>query len=562
MINSSFTLCGDKLVLYGGFHKYTDEVNNSVMVLDMKTATWTTIPQTFPRPRFGHSAVAKDEKLYIFGGEDEEGFCNSFYEYSLNEDQWVDKQQTSSESMDHQAEPQGALRVEPRSRHAACLAEDGSRMYISGGITIVEEDGVSDKQVHNDLYWYDFDSEEWGPRLDFVQRFDHTITTHNNKVWAFGGFSAEIVRVDQVAWLNLDTFSIGTVQITHSIPAAISTDLRQGNHFYGPGSAGTVINATTPALLPVRSSISRLDLDSLNVTYLARDCAEMFEGFEWFHMAVIHSHLVFVGRELEGDDEERITHILSVDLSEMGYIDHTGPESPLHDGSSPSTTAAGDSTSFGDQLVGQPSSVGGDLYRFYLSGELCDFELTAIDPATNTVSSPIKVHKMVLAARWPHFRRVLASGMSEAHTGRMHIAEPLPWVQKLIEFMYRDTIEGCSTDQATGLLVLSNMYELGRLRKQCLELIAIKGITMDDCLIIWERAWIANEPLLRRNAALFILNNWGHIVRSPQFAALSKNSIIELAMEAGPKAVVHSPNNKPGYDSESDHWDDDDPMDH
>lgn len=72
-------------------------------------------------------------------------------------------------------------------------------------------------------------------------------------------------------------------------------------------------------------------------------------------------------------------------------------------------------------------------------------------------SRPIKVHMFFLLARWPYFKRMMTSRGKEYHNLQLHIPEPISWVRKLIDYMYGDSITDCDIEEATGLLLLSDM---------------------------------------------------------------------------------------------------------
>lgn len=174
-----------------------------------------------------------------------------------------------------------------------------------------------------------------------------------------------------------------------------------------------------------------------------------------------------------------------------------------------------------------------------------------------TVSDPIKVHMMVLFARWPHFSRIVSSQMNEYQNRKLYIPEPVAWVRKLIEFMYGDSIDGCNMEEAAGLLVLANLYELPRLRTLCIESISKIGISDHNAVTVWHRAVEADEEVIRRNAALHCFRHWGQIVRSQAFHELDKATMVALCEEADTNAFVSSyspppaqPNDEGGEDEE------------
>lgn len=462
----------------------------------------------------GHTAVVKDQLVIIFGGEAEDMDASSdicYYNFETNS--WSFK---TSADYENEVVPEG------RKRHAACLSEDGSTMIITGGLS-------NTKQVLNDIYLYDLKTQTWdGPR-EFVARYDHSVTMHDNKLWAFGGLSPNMDRVSDVAWYDFETNTIGKIHLSLSLnnfdyyPSSMTKT--GATHFYGSGVNGTMLNVAVPGgsiQSSITTTISAFDMNSLKWRMIISDSnSDCFAGYNWHHMIVVDSKLILLGvpEELAFSQDEKISHVLTMDLSNFGYLNN-GSDEKSRDGTPPLGT------------------IGHDMYEFYKRSEMCDFEITAVEghvrPELNNkrefvISEPIKVHMMVLLARWPHFQRIISSEMSEFHDRKLYIPEPVAWVRKLIEFMYRDSIEGCDLNEVTGLLVLANVYELPRLRNLCLEALSRYGIPDFECaVLIWERAYNANENLVLRDAAAYCFRHWGQIVRTMQFSSLSKLAMLSL----------------------------------
>lgn len=582
-------------------------VDNVVHILDLKTDVWEKYPTTDKvqgktLALSGHSAVAKDSYIVIFGGEGEDSAAlDHLYYYSLHTDEWF------------VPEPNGFV-PSARTRHAACLSDNGRRMYVSGGL-------INGKDVGKDLYWFEFETQCWNGPLEFVPRYGHTITMYNNKIWAFGGLTPEMDRVSELSWYDLETDAIGNVRIIPMEDPIRATLHTQGIHMYGNGVTGTMLDVVTAgsAIRNVETSISALDLETLKIRSIISDCSKYFDGYTWHHMLTLGSRLILLGQPGTPLDDERLSDIFTLDLTEFGYMEtkksKTGSSSPT-------------------------GTIAHDMFEFFNRSELCDFEITAVEgnirpplfhsmdntymndtdsqhtvedfprgsmmsraspapseldnrtpfgnsglthksstvsldrsktdgllsnqharqsslgiasPRTGTptapeksdlpsftVSEPIKVHMMVLFARWPHFNRIMSSQMNEFHSRKLYIPEPVAWVRKLVEFMYRDSIDGCNIDEITGLLVLANLYELPRLRNLCIESISKQGITDATAVTIWQRAYEADEEVIRRNAALHCFRHWGQIVRTPEFRGLDKEVLLALCEEADSNAFVSS----------------------
>lgn len=154
-------------------------------------------------------------------------------------------------------------------------------------------------------------------------------------------------------------------------------------------------------------------------------------------------------------------------------------------------------------------------------------------------SQPIHVHKLILQARWPHFARLYNAQMAEFHTKKMHIPEPYPVVKAFLLYLYTDSISGTTvpnsdavTDLAdiAGLLVLSNLYNLPRLRLLCVNRLS-KELDVEHACVIWYCAGLADEEWLRKRAAGFCMTHWGRIVRTKGFLSLPRNALVELSQE-------------------------------
>lgn len=154
-------------------------------------------------------------------------------------------------------------------------------------------------------------------------------------------------------------------------------------------------------------------------------------------------------------------------------------------------------------------------------------------------SQPIHVHKLILQARWPHFARLYNAQMAEFHTKKMHIPEPYPVVKAFLLYLYTDSISGTTvpnsdavTDLAdiAGLLVLSNLYNLPRLRLLCVNRLS-KELDVEHACVIWYCAGLADEEWLRKRAAGFCMTHWGRIVRTKGFLSLPRSALVELSQE-------------------------------
>jgi hypothetical protein len=163
---------------------------------------------------------------------------------------------------------------------------------------------------------------------------------------------------------------------------------------------------------------------------------------------------------------------------------------------------------------------------------------TAVGPA----SRPIHVHKLILHARWPHFARLWSAQMAEFHSKKMHIPEPYSAVRAFLFYLYTDSIapnpqNGPTLGDVAGMLVMSNIYDMPRLRLLCVNRLG-RELDIEHAAIIWERAATAGEDWLKQRAATFCMQNFGRIVRTNGFRNLNPASLIELCCEASPESRI------------------------
>lgn len=273
-------------------------------------------------------------------------------------------------------------------------------------------------------------------------------------------------------------------------------------------------------------------------------------------------------------DSSQLTYFLAISLSDLGV---------------PTTAATNHLTQFNS-----PSSLGSlsrDFLNLLVNGDFSDFEILTLadsqakddynqnpDSYHNLVDKimalpkgepslgneqllkSMKVHKSVLLARWPHFQRLIDSGMSETITNVMFIPEPFLWVQGMIFYIYSDTInfEGngllsgsmISIYDYSGMLLLSNVYELPQLRSRILQklyhLVDVLshttprnnrgGMVFSETMInlilkVWENVLVSEEPAFLLCISSFIRDRWLIFLHSKAFQNLSKDLIIRLCQD-------------------------------
>lgn len=340
------------------------------------------------------------------------------------------------------------------------------------------------------------------------------------------------------------------------VPALLS-----GTHFH-VYSSGVLLDLITPSetVRPYECNLSSLELDSLRWQRLA-DGQEVFRpGYRWHYCTINEdgTKAWLLGCNLEGGnapgagDENNLNEILCLDLERYGLLGND----LVSESSEQNRILASER-----QGSSQHASLGADLLAVFdqapETGSGTDFIITAdrddrepdediaqpssplqtqSQPAflspTAATSAPIHVHRIILQARWPHFKRLYSAQMAEYHTKRMHIPEPYSVVRAFLYYLYSDSIsdhrEYCaSLVDVAGMLVMANLYDMPKLRLLCVNRLS-RELDVENAAIIWERAGRTNEEWLRRRAAQFCLTNWGRIVRTAGFKSLNRQSLIEL----------------------------------
>lgn len=130
------------MIVFAGFERGMRQ--NSIIQYDFNSKIWSEIEAdkafTPPQPRAGHSAVIYEDKLYIFGGKDEDNEkLRDFWSFDLNTKAWEQLE----------CEEQSII---SRSGHSACVFQD--YMIICAGIHEVTKE-------LDDLAAYSFKNKKW-----------------------------------------------------------------------------------------------------------------------------------------------------------------------------------------------------------------------------------------------------------------------------------------------------------------------------------------------------------------------------------------------------------------
>ena len=190
-----------KLYLYGGQTKLDNCLgamcnipSNHLDVYSVATNSWLNISnETIARS--DHSAVDYEDRIYIFGGQGEQGLLNSLICFDPNTNSWISL----------------SSGAEPRYGHTAFVHEN--RMFIWGGLIESSEGTINSL---NSMWSYDFHTDEWLQETPGgTPRAFHSVEIFDGKAYFLGGFKVAtlaenfILFEDQNSVLNtLDVFDI------------------------------------------------------------------------------------------------------------------------------------------------------------------------------------------------------------------------------------------------------------------------------------------------------------------------------------------------------------------
>ena len=548
---------GDKLLVYGGENEHREYLSD-VVILNLKDHHWTQpdVQGPIPKGRARHAAVVYEDKLFVIGGLTGEA------NYILDDICYLDlKTWTWSKTWS----------FVQRFDHSAWIW--GGRLWVLGGLG-------ADMERPSEICWLDLKGSPAlsGPGRQFSAAgripSRHEPWLHPNRADRIDTYTANSGSVHIRSTRREKPTAPGAISTLKFVSGPHVPLQSSGTHFH-VCSSGALLDFITPSS-NIRHSdcnLSSLELDSLRWQRLVEG-PELFQpGYKW-HYCTINEDGTKVwllgspGDDTTGANQElQLSEVLAVDLKRyglLGDLDAILSEQNRILASERQTTHA---------VGGVTSGLGFDLAAIFdeapESGSMSDFTVTANNAddddstseadsqlrfSTNTTSSqlfvsdsstvsqPIHVHKMILQARWPHFKRLYASKMIEYQTARLHIPEPYSVVRAFLYYLYTDNIaphpEFCRdlTDVA-GMLVMANLYDMPELRLLCVNRLS-REIDIDHAAVIWERAGRTEEEWLKARAARFCMMNWGRIVRTEGFRSLSRQSLMELCEVVGMEGRV------------------------
>lgn len=122
-----------------------------------------------------------------------------------------------------------------------------------------------------------------------------------------------------------------------------------------------------------------------------------------------------------------------------------------------------------------------------------DFSILCDDDET------IPVHVTVLSTFWPFFNAMMSKDCIEKTEKTLKLDFPSNWIKKLVAYLYQQPIQ-LTLDEATGLLVISHMYDLPQLGEEAgkqIKNLDTRDTELEDLVSGWERSTQAENNTMR-----------------------------------------------------------------
>ncbi|VBB88788.1 Conserved hypothetical protein [Yarrowia lipolytica] len=155
-----------------------------------------------------------------------------------------------------------------------------------------------------------------------------------------------------------------------------------------------------------------------------------------------------------------------------------------------------------------------------------DFDFTLV-----TKEGTIPIHSVVFKASLPFFAAMIDANMIDSREKRLEIPYPHAWVEVMVSYFYGEPFEA-EFEQATGLLVLADVYDIPELRHLAVFRIKTEELDMTKCLTGWRNAFEAQNEQMREYFAAFARDQWNELehVAEPLYG-MPKQEVVEFMLD-------------------------------
>lgn len=132
--------------------------------------------------------------------------------------------------------------------------------------------------------------------------------------------------------------------------------------------------------------------------------------------------------------------------------------------------------------------------EIYSNTDVTDFTIKCKD------GTSVEVHGAVLSTFWPFFKGLMSNECIEKTERTLRLDFSSDWVKLMVAHIYKQPLK-LSFDEATGMVLLSNMYllpELGDIAEEQIRTLVNEKTLLEDLLIGWDRSREASHEELKQ----------------------------------------------------------------
>ncbi|KAJ3095586.1 hypothetical protein HDU97_006789 [Phlyctochytrium planicorne] len=488
---------GNMVYAFGGFHLINSTVNNDVYALNTETLVWSTVDDIRGEPpcaRYGHSMTLWGQHLIVFGGSDAgDNDLDDIHFLNLTTMTW--------EIMKvHGTKPK------PRRNHSSTI--HNHKLYIHGGEMNYDEFFLDDLNV------LDLQTLTWSGPIKIGHRHSHFSFVYRNCFYVYGGMLTEdkFENCDDLIAVDLEDYETSTLVInSRQSPPQIGRRFAQicGNKLVVVNSLFSPrVETLKDQTRNIPTGVWSLNLHTFKWTRHDSGLTCLDKGsWHYFAMAPNDTRLLLLGvsnTENEGYQDhvdDYLGWMLKINVGSFGIM------------SIPSTSMPADFASiFENSNKPDVSS----------TNDSTDFVIYAGDD-----KRPIRVHRLILNVRWPHFAAIGRSGMSESVNNSLELPETREAILGFTRYLYTDSLDAVSDSILADLMVMGNIYCLERLQRLACVLLH-ERLSIENASKTFLRASRAGETGLKERSMAMILERFGEVTRTQDFRSLSREELDEL----------------------------------
>ncbi|KAI9297010.1 hypothetical protein K502DRAFT_288608 [Neoconidiobolus thromboides FSU 785] len=393
-----------------------------------------------------------------------------------------------------------------RSRHSAFIHED--KMYIHGG--------KRHNKILSSVASLDLKTWTWSQQYEFYPKVAHYNFIYKDLLYCYGGFKSiryilEENESNMLCFLNLKTGEKGILSLESNKAPEIENEM------------------------------DYIEQTRMRVNFASACC-------------LYQNKLVVVIPPCEPNGY--LMGIYSLDLNTFTWNQHLNKEDGILLGSKPNESNNDSVSDMKFYLIGANVENKKNYLGSLLKIDLMEYGLFFNNQQTNTLSLPqsslnfhnmfgnelmsdfkiysnekeqsyIPAHKFLLMTRWEHFKNLQDSGMKESELSYFIIPEAYNTTYHFLKYLYTDQLTTNNTHIIANLLVLGNLYDMKPLQMMCGEYLH-QNIKVENVAHIYYQATKANELGLKKRAIKFMFHNFGKVVKSKGYQALSRQALIDF----------------------------------